>query len=385
MSQTKVKKLTLAQEAQIPVYRDKWRSIALATGPIDRSQAAETITLAYRAMAYAPLRYGKQAPEIIFCDRPYQAANIIASHADKPRSHLRSQLESKLRSELEKQLLTCLRGQLENQLKRQLQNQLENELYTQLQSQLWSPLREHLAMEIAGKLPIDLSGQRARYLHYTHLNKQLDNCIQPELWAGGGSLLDFCISVLNCTHSYGNIWTIFQSLVKTCSWIFPYDKVCVVCSKPIVLSTDSNHRLHAEAAPAVQFADGFAIYAYHGVILPEWYGRLQLHEWQSKWLLKEHNAEVRRALIQGIGCDRICQELAATELDTWQEYTLLKMDFEDDFDAEGMPLPVFLLKMTCPSTGFVHALRVPPNVRSAREAICWVNWGIEPEEFSVQT
>ncbi|WP_366516569.1 DUF6745 domain-containing protein [Microcoleus sp. PH2017_20_SFW_D_A] len=238
MSQTKVKKLTPAQEALIRVYRDKWKAIALSTGPIDRSQAAETITLAYRAI-------GKPAPEIIFCDRPYQAANIIASHADKPRSHLRSQLESKLRSELEKQLLTCLRGQLENQLKRQLQNQLENELYTQLQSQLWSPLRDHLAMEIASKLPIDLRGQRARYLHYTHLNKQLDNCIQPELWASGGSLLDFCISVLNCAHSYGNIWTIFQSLVKTCGWIFPYDKVCVVCEKPIALSADNNHRLHA--------------------------------------------------------------------------------------------------------------------------------------------
>ncbi|TAG32657.1 MAG: hypothetical protein EAZ33_30715 [Oscillatoriales cyanobacterium] len=221
MSQTKVKKLTPAQEALIRVYRDKWKAIALSTGPIDRSQAAETITLAYRAI-------GKPAPEIIFCDRPYQAANIIASHADKPRSHLRSQLESKLRSELEKQLLTCLRGQLENQLKRQLQNQLENELYTQLQSQLWSPLRDHLAMEIASKLPIDLRG-----------------CIQPELWASGGSLLDFCISVLNCAHSYGNIWTIFQSLVKTCGWIFPYDKVCVVCEKPIALSADSNHRLHA--------------------------------------------------------------------------------------------------------------------------------------------
>jgi hypothetical protein len=86
-----------------------------------------------------------------------------------------------------------------------------------------------------------------------------------------------------------------------------------------------------------------------------------------------------------MNCDRLIQELAATELDTWQEYTLLKMDFEDDFDADGMPLPVFLLKMTCPSTGFIHALRVPPNIESAIEAIRWINWEIEPEEFSVQT
>jgi hypothetical protein len=31
--------------------------------------------------------------------------------------------------------------------------------------------------------------------------------------------------------------------------------------------------------------------------------------------VKEQNAEIRRVLIQGIGYERICQELEATELD----------------------------------------------------------------------
>ncbi|MEG5033929.1 DUF6745 domain-containing protein [Microcoleus sp. AT3-D2] len=128
--------------------------------------------------------------------------------------------------------------------------------------------------------------------------------------------------------------------------IYPYDKVCIVCEKPIALSVDSNHRLHAEGKPAVQFADGVSIYAYHGVILPEWYGRLHPHQWQSKWVLKEQNAEVWRALIQEITYDRICQELAVTELDSWQEYTLLSIEFDDDFDNEGNTKPVYLLKMT---------------------------------------
>jgi hypothetical protein len=83
--------------------------------------------------------------------------------------------------------------------------------------------------------------------------------------------------------------------------------------------------------------------------------------------------------IQGIGYERIAQELGAIELDSYQEYTLLKID--TDIDVE----PISLLKMTCPSTGFIHALRVPPEMISAREAIAWVNWGINPEGFSVQT
>jgi hypothetical protein len=76
---------------------------------------------------------------------------------------------------------------------------------------------------------------------------------------------------------------------------------------------------------------------------------------------------------------RICQELPANEIDFWQKYTLLKIDNPVDIE------PIYLLKMTCPSTGFIHALRVPPQMQSAREAIRWVNWGIDPEEFWAQT
>ena len=88
---------------------------------------------------------------------------------------------------------------------------------------------------------------------------------------------------------------------------------------------------------------------------------------------------MRRVLIQAIGYPRICQELQAIELDTWQEYTLLQIDNNVDIE------PIYMLKMTCPSTGHVHAVRVPPFVRSASEAIGWINWGINPEEFQVQT
>jgi hypothetical protein len=34
---------------------------------------------------------------------------------------------------------------------------------------------------------------------------------------------------------------------------------------------------------------------------------------------------------------------------------------------------------------FYNTLRVPPQLASAREAIRWANWGIDPEQFAVQT
>ena len=176
-----------------------------------------------------------------------------------------------------------------------------------------------------------------------------------------------------------------QQLFEECGWIFPFEKICIICDRPLHLRFDAENRLHPEGEPAIAFADGYSLYFHHGVKLPEKYGKVHPDLWQAQWLLSESNAELRRVLIERIGYDRICCELQAVELDSWQEYTLLKID---NADVE----PIYLLKMTCPSTGFIHALRVPPDVRSssrasltAKEAIRWVNWDIDPEDFSVQT
>lgn len=190
--------------------------------------------------------------------------------------------------------------------------------------------------------------------------------------------MDFYVSVLNYYYSKKR-WETLQSLSRFCGWISPFEKFCIVCDRPLHLRFDNQNILHAEGEPAIEFTDGFSLYSYHGVTLPEKYGKIHPQQWQSQWLLTEENAELRRVLIQGIGYARICQELQAIELDTWQEYTLLKIDNNVDIE------PIYLLKMTCPSTSFIHALRVPPNMNSAREAICWVNWGIESEEFAIQT
>ena len=97
-------------------------------------------------------------------------------------------------------------------------------------------------------------------------------------------------------------------LFEHCGFIFPFEKICAVCDRPRHLRFDSQNRLHAEGEPAIEFADGWKIYFYHGVRLPEEYGKFHPNQWQSQWLLTEENAELRLVLFEGIGYDRICQE-----------------------------------------------------------------------------
>ncbi|MEH2404154.1 DUF6745 domain-containing protein [Nostoc sp.] len=340
-----IEKLTLEQEALIPVYREKWRAIALSTERIDKDKAAEAVKAGYIAIC-------KQEPEIIFCDSPYAGLKIV----------IHKQLKHLLNSEFYNQLLYKFTNELSSQVEWQLNNQLQLQLLFMLPylTILEDILRDEL------KTQLQLITNLPSLWFKTHLYSSV--C----------SWVDFYISILNC--SYNQIkWQALQSLLEYCSWILPYEKICIVCDRPLHLRFDNQNILHAEGEPAIEFTDGYSLYSYHGVTLPEKYGKIHPQQWQAEWLLSEENAELRRVLIQGIGYARIYQELQAIELDFWKEYSLLKID--NDVDEE----PIYLLKMTCPSTGFIHALCVPPNINSAREAIGWVNWGIEPQEFAIQT
>lgn len=70
MVEPKIDRLTPEQEALIPVYQEKWRSVALSTLAIDRKQAAEAMKATY---AFS----GLSEPEIIFFDSPYGAWNYF--------------------------------------------------------------------------------------------------------------------------------------------------------------------------------------------------------------------------------------------------------------------------------------------------------------------
>ncbi|MBD2186306.1 DUF6745 domain-containing protein [Aerosakkonema funiforme] len=432
MSPTKVEKLTPEQEALIPVYRHKWRGIDLSTEPIDRQKAAHSVKAAYAAM-------GKPEPEIRFLSSPAALGELVG---EKSAHQLAQEFGAPLLTWLPTQLCDRIQHQIQAELWQKLQSESSHDRFSllllalpdfviprqdELLGQLWlewqdrllqqmweqqqASMREHLLEQPGGEfisqigdfLWMQMGEPLSRQLEET-LWKPLANLPAIQQWqqdwhssllgiASGWALvsgvirnmqalsidtIDFCISVLNCDYDRQK-WSALQSLVQDCGWVFPLERACLVCDRPRQMRYDSENRLHAEGEPAIEFADGYRVYAYRGVRLPEKYGSIYPHQWQAEWLLEENNAELRRVLIQGIGYGRICQELQAQDLDSWREYTLLKID--SDVDVE----PIYLLKMTCPSTGYIHATRVPPHMRSAREAIGWVNWGIDPAEFSVET
>nr|WP_242051178.1 hypothetical protein [Nostoc spongiaeforme] len=352
-----IEKLTPEQAALISVYREKWRKIALSTERIDREKAAEAVNAVYEIMGF-------DEPQIVFFDSPYAALKEFNQQLHH------SQLNEKAYT-IQREILTEKRNYIRSQI---LNKELASFLIQEFISNPLDDIFERFSWIILKEL----------HTHFYIFDEELDiyafdvSYFAPESWANVASFIDFCISELNCDLSQQD-WLVIQNLIKNCGWIFPDEHIAIVCDRPLHLRFDNENRLHAEGEPAIEYADGYSLYSYHGITLPEKYGKVHPQQWQAQWLLTETNAELRRVLIQGIGYSRIYQDLQAVELDNWDGYTLLKID--NNIDIE----PILLLKMTCPSTGFIHVLRVPPNMLSAREAICWVNWGLEPDDFIIET
>ena len=344
---------TPEQKSLIEACRQKWGTLANSTKPISNPKAAAAVKSVCEIL-------GLKASEITFCSSPNGALAQLET--------LKVIEDTECMEPLNKQITDALHPFILTELLRQL-----SEL------SIWE---EQLKQQL-----------NSNFLDYRNYSKLI---FTPKYLVENLAVAEFCVSGFGVVlkPEAQKVFECLNQLLAECGWIILLDDTCIVCSRPCQLRLDSEHRLHAEGEPALEFPDGYKIYSYHGVTLPEKYGQIHPNLWQAQWLLEEKNAELRRVLIQGIGYARICSELQATELDCWKEYTLLKIDadidgfdpddFEDDDDAPKKE-DIYLLKMTCPSTGHIHVLRVPPDVTSAKEAIRWVNWDIDSEEFSVQT
>ncbi|MBD0361604.1 MAG: hypothetical protein ICV55_02265, partial [Coleofasciculus sp. C3-bin4] len=252
MSLSKIEKLTPEQEALIPVYREKWRQIALSTERLDRAKAESVIKAAYIAI-------GKPEPEVQFYSSPcvvwksfscywqHDLGNRLRMMAGLPLREIpNTQLE---KYELGKRLFNQI---MVRPLGYTLEDYLVEDLKKQLKSNLGSRLNSKLEINLLPQSLLKQLGQQSQSILEPYCNSEVTcgggadidlmikgtisvflepkfcRSIRPEVWACDASLLDFCSSVLNCSYDQEK-WELLQALIMNCGWIYPFEKSCIVC------------------------------------------------------------------------------------------------------------------------------------------------------------
>lgn len=320
MTSRMIDQLTSEQKKLIHSYGEKWRQIAFSTEPVDRKRITETVKAASSLTTL-------EEPEIVFCESPYTAlkTSFVKPLLDIVLSRPKNQMTSivckriigrKLGQSMRKKIkflsssrkyggMNKIRKQLGWELcyqVRELHQSLEWELADRSHQlhKLSVQMMDQVVRDTIAQFDSQLVDTKWIAMRIRLIAWKIMQSFHPLRWISLARDLDCYYSVLSCPHSQKR-WEIFSGLAELCSWSFLYEKKCVLCERPRLLSFDSKNRLHGEGEPAIQFANGYSLYAYRGVIIPEKYGKIPPSQWKGKWLLEEADPRLKKVLIHGLG------------------------------------------------------------------------------------
>jgi hypothetical protein len=168
----------------------------------------------------------------------------------------------------------------------------------------------------------------------------------------------------------------------------------MVAERPTVLNVEQfaptgwgSHRLHCETGPAVAWADGTAVYAWHGTRVPA--DLIEGAGWDTTRILQERNAEVRRCAIERAGWDRFVREAGLAQVgptvadpgNPGQELALYDVPERIYGDADVRVL--LCTNGTVERDGSRHrfGLTVPAEIEDPIAAAAW-GYGLTPELYA---
>ncbi|MFD7574339.1 DUF6745 domain-containing protein [Streptomyces sp. NPDC059810] len=353
--------------------RDTWRAVAAATGPADRAAAEAGVRLAYRTAGLA------EPERVLWADSPLAAVALVRGLAGQGRS-VRDEVRTRPWAEERRRLHDALgpagwaahwqaTGAHLWDLTRSLADRIRAGV-TQAATAAApaAPADPAAAADSGGAALPAPSGREATAVRLVLLDAVLGQ--HDAAW-------------LAAFEGQGDRLAGLAAVAAQAGWWWPYEKVAVVCERPVELHRDEAGRLDRGDGPALAFADGFALYAWRGMSVPADF-LAGLAGLTPERIRQEENAELRRVMLEYYGYDRYLAASGARHEHRDETGVLWRIELADDEDV----VMVEVVNSTPEPDGShrTYWLRVPPTTRTAREGVAWT-FGLHPDAYEplVQT
>ena len=422
-----IDRLTPDQEGRLPEFALEWQQVGLATGQADRLRAERGIRRAYLTVGLPP-------PSVcIWARSPLEAVLGLAHLGVESGGRLANALEEtymeltggpasglwgRLWAPFQAPAHDPLRGFLARSLgfdpraiagqvdgaweavrralrplitpglaaqvridvgapvRRQVVERFWAPVCAQIQEEVWSRLKAHLEVGNAKRwawlrtwtVVVDLYRLlrvQDALLAPTHRRTTSDRL----------AMADFLDRVCGVDVAHGLHGLMEVARAAGCWW--PHRSGVVLCERPTHLGLDAEGRLHDETGSAVQYPDGWAVWAWHGVRV----ARQVIEEPETLSapdVLAEPDVQARRVMIERVGHESFLRDAGAARVAEDELGVLWRVDLADD-----EPLVCVEVTNSTPAADGTfrrHVLRVPPTVRSPREAVAWT-FGVEAREY----
>jgi len=370
----------------IPEYVTKWKAASVSSESYDKDKAEEAVAELYESVGLKP------AP-VVWCPSPISmrlAKHILwkIKHADdnacNPVSFI-STLNHSLPVEVVQNIEECVTTSLSileekdagryidswspgkrisflSQIKERISSNLSPNVLNTLNQKLYN----HLFIEISSPVNAIMARQMEilsrPVIQYTEepLN-QYDVHIL--------AFFDYCNRVLEVKLASEHTTRLIKLLLSAGAFI-PHENICWISERSLICHVKDG-RVHCDGGPAIQYPDGFSVWALNGVIVPREIAETPADCIDPGLILEVSNAEARRELARKIGIERLERKLGSITIDMWNGYELIELNIGSEWSRPR------LLKMKNPSIGTYHLEGVPPWIDSCRAALEWRCGGLE--------
>lgn len=94
-------------------------------------------------------------------------------------------------------------------------------------------------------------------------------------------------------------------------------------------------------------------------------------------IITESNVEVRRIMLELMGYEKFLTQMPHRVVHKDGEYALIRIYWHKQEES------IMLVKVKCSSSGAWYTLRVPPNMKTCKEALAWT-FNVSPEEYVLE-
>lgn len=226
-----IAKLSSYQKKAIDTYKTKWHSILTnnQTKPIQPELACKSIESFYLAANY-------DKPQIIFFDNPVMAIKQLIT-TQNFKTVLGKQVDTKLIKRIHEHNNKLVNRQLTEFALNQLINHIMFVEYPRLPPNdctFYFPA--NVSWYISEQLQKDIQKLGFAHVDILYFTK---NILRPLSLVSHLCKLDFCISCLNFQYDKKK-WQILQDLILHSGSIFAFEKVCLVCDRPLTMIFSKN-------------------------------------------------------------------------------------------------------------------------------------------------
>ena len=396
-----ITKLTQAQRAIIPEYREMWLKKALRTAPLERDEVHRIITGLYEKILKKP------TPPIIIMSSPlgaWIATTFLYSkfRKNKIKNKIGHEIECKIRHEIRNKIENGIRYEIGNVIgdeigheivheigdgiRHEIVNKIENEVGHEIRYKIGYEIRNEIMNEIENKIGHEIRHKIVYEIRNEIRNgigngirNEIGNGIRHEIVNGIRNEIFFVWPYIDGVFSshFFACWEYFREVcdikgypedwdtyvaTSNLQLVYPFNNFCVLSNHPEKISR-KNKRLHCENGMALKYRDGWGLWCLHGVTVPQWLVETPVREIDCRRFAEIKNVEVRREFVWKVGVDRIVQQGCGKVISTQGDYQLININLGGSTGTWPY------LKMLNPSIGVWHLEHVTKECCTVQQAI----------------